>query len=234
MKKRMFLLFCFLWSLGCLCAMWLCIAYQMSMPDEIPEETQAAFVAQELNNISFPSIIPGTSLLLRGLYPYDGAFWEDGSGLQVTGVTALLVENVGEYGIDYARVIVGRGNNLLQFSIEMIPPGAQTVALEQGRTPYSDDIVVYCYGTQYLQLDGWDMPGITCEGADSGTLVLTNITKEPIEDLCIYFKDYLQGIYIGGAVNLCPVDEILPGETVLLSPDRYSTEGSKVLCVLSE
>lgn len=234
MNKRMILLFCFLWSIGCIGAMFLCVAYQMNVDDEVLQETQVTFVAQELSNVSFPSLIPGTSLLIRGLYPYDGAFWEDGSGVQVTGVTALLVENVGEYGVDHARVIVGRGNRLLQFDIEMIPPGAQTVALEQGRALYSDDFVRYCYGTQYLELEGWDLPGVTCEGVGSGTLVVTNTTNEPHRQVSIFYKDHMQGMYIGGAVNSYSVDEILPDETIVLSPERYSTEGSKVLCILSE
>lgn len=234
MNRRMIVLFCFLWSVGCIGAMCLCVGCRQGVEHNAVQETQIVFTAQELSKVSLPYMIPGTSLLLRGIYPYDGAFWEDGSGREVIGVTALLLENIGEYGIDRARVIVSQGKDLLKFNVSKIPPGAEIVVLEQGRAPFTTDVVHFCYGTQYLQLEGWDLSAVAFNDTGMGTLSLTNTTDAPLRNLCLFYKDYLQGMYIGGVANSYTVEEILPGEAISISPQRYAAGGSKILCILTE
>ena len=50
----------------------------------------------------FPYQIPNTSLVIQKVRSYDGVFIEDGSDKTVSGISAIVVENVGDEYIEYA------------------------------------------------------------------------------------------------------------------------------------
>lgn len=234
MGRRMIVLFCFIWGIGFLTLLYILVNADLNADLNLPDESVIAFAPAEQKEITFPTPLQGTDLIVKGIYPYDGLYWEDGSGCVVTGVAAILVENAGSYGIEKANIVVGQGDRLLRFDGTTIPPGAQVVILERNKSGFSRDMVKYCFGSQRLQLEGWDLSVVNWESPDIGTLCLTNSTDSPICGLHLMYKDYLQGMYIGGATNSYYIEKLLPGETIHIAPKRFAGGVSKILCILTD
>lgn len=234
MGRRMIVLFCFIWGIGCITLLCILANADLDSDYSLPDESAIVFAPAEQKEITFPVPLQGTDLIVRGIYPYDGAFWEDGSGCLVTGVAAILVENAGSYGIEKANIVVGQGDRLLKFDCTTIPPGAQVVILERNKSGFSRDRVKYCFGSQRLQLEGWDLSVVSWESPDIATLCLTNVTDSPIYGVELLYKDHLQGMYVGGATNSYYIEELLPGETIQITPKRFAGGVSKILCILTD
>jgi len=232
MYRRLIVLTGGLWFLGIGLFVIVCLQ-QSNEVTQTPAYIVTGIVSEH-TAVNFPCRIPGTDLTALGLFPYDGPFWEDGSGREVVGVTALLLENTGNYGIESANIVFCQGERLLKFAVDTIPPGARVVVPEQGRAVFSEEGLDYCYGTQWLQLDGWDLSSLEMSSPTIGTLEVKNITNKKIEEMQLLYKDYLQGMYVGGTTNYCTISEIEPGETVVITPDRFAAVSSKVLCVLTK
>ncbi len=191
-------------------------------------------VTDSLTAIQFPYKLENTDILIKGLYPYDGPYWEDGSGAEVTGVAALLVENVGSFGIDKARITVCQGKRLLRFNLKTVPPGATVAVLEENMAGFGQEGILYCFGSGALQLQGWDMSDFNFENIGLDELCIKNISDKRLTNIRLFYNDYLQGMYIGGAPYKYIIDELQPGEEVTISPDRYACGISRILCIQTE
>ena len=204
--------------------------------DEISfvESLEETLAVPAKEHISFPFLLESTDLVVKGICAYDGPFWEDGSGQEVTGVTALLLENTGSYGMDRVWVVMQQGNRLLRFTANTIPPGATVAVLESDKAVFQKQDIDICYGWHRLQLDGWKHEEILLREIDMGTISLQNTTDETIRNIRLLYKDSLQGMYIGGVTNMHTVKELLPGEIIAVDPERYARGNSKIICVLTD
>ena len=66
-----------------------------------------------------------------------------------------------------------------------------------------------------------------------GTLVVTNISQEPVENVRIYYKAWLSppDVYMGGKSYVITIPALQPGQTEFLYPDHYACGFSKVVSV---
>jgi hypothetical protein len=140
MNRRLIVLLCILWGIGC-CA-FVCV--YAAVPNESKGDTlpqyEISFTMPELSAVSLPHRLPGTDLLIRDIYSHEST-------------TAILVKNIGPYGIESARIVVCQGSRLLKFTAVKILPGADVIVLEEQGTEYYHEPIGYCYGSQRICLD---------------------------------------------------------------------------------
>ena len=189
----------------------------------------------QYNEITLPVTIPGTTLLAEQLSAYEGPFLEDGAGQEGVDIAALHIYNAGEQEVQNACITLQMDIGNYVFYGEHIPSGATVVLLEMRASPYQKSIIKNCTGWQATS-DKAQQDGVLITDKDNGTLIVTNITNNTLKNLRLYYKSWLSppGVYMGGITYSVTIEQLLPGQTEMLCPDRYATGYSKVVSVVTE
>lgn len=217
--KRILLLFTGL--LGGITVLCLLVQYGSAQQRIAPKEME------------FPIAVPGTTLVMHELVLYEGGYLEDSKREHVENVAAILMENVGQAGIEHARVRLFWDGGYYVFEAEMLPGNSSVIALEKNKQEYMLRPWTGCDGMQKTAEGTWWIEGVQLENVGACKLRLTNISDHEISDLQLFFKDkvYQQDILLGGSTHCVNVGDLLPGDTVLLSPYRFVWEYSQVVCI---
>ena len=173
-----------------------------------------------------------TNLVCRELACYDGPYLEDGTDREVTGITALVLENTGTVGVLKARIEVVHKGKKLYFEADRIPPESTVLVLEQSRAPYSGPEID---GGRCLTLLSGNFGcageiGIRDEGMD---LAVTNRTEEALCGIRLYYKQLVAGeeMYLGGVTYSAEIACLQPGETRRIVPYHYAAGYARVVAV---
>ena len=78
----------------------------------------------------FPYQIPNTSLVIQKVRSYDGVFIEDGSDRKVSGISAIVVENVGDEYIEYAKISMQCNEKQLVYELKLLEPKGVIIVQE--------------------------------------------------------------------------------------------------------
>ncbi len=211
--------------------------FTATSPEESTQPSQAPTVLpmDKQEGKTLPCSLKYTALVAQSLVNYEGPYWEDGTGEDVFGVAALLLENTGTIGIEYARVSVWQGSRELSFDATFIPPRSTVLILEENRQSYTSDPVTDCRCKTVVP-GHFDMQkrNVALEPAGLAGLQVTNISEESIDCLWIYYKHYEpdSDLCMGGLTYSITVRDLAPGQTVTLYPYRYAGRGSQVVAVV--
>ena len=186
----------------------------------------------EMRAIEFPCAIDGTSLTAMNFAVYDGPFYEDGSGEEVFGVTALVIRNNGEMLIKEGTVTLESEDGVRSFFFTYLPAGASVLVPEAGRVKEKPEAVIRCVGDVEL-CNAEELDFLKVAHVDPVTLTVTNTDDESHEDICLYYKDHdsPSGMYIGGQTQCVTIPKLLPGQTITISPYRYVDEYSRIIMI---
>ncbi len=192
------------------------------------ERSQPVFSLSE--GVSLPCAVEGTGLIARQLVMYEGPYLENGGDDPVTDITALILYNDSQQEIAQAEVIL-TGEEELTFFATNIMPGAQVLVLEKDADPWKERQIAECTG--WVSTGGAALPeeALDIEELDMGTLLVTNTTSELMEDIWLFYKNYLPEaeLYIGGITYITTVEALDPGQSIEVCPDRYAKGYSRVL-----
>lgn len=194
---------------------------------------QAAATAAQL--CSLPCAVTEEGLIAERLVRYDGAFLENGSGIEVTDAAALMLRNTGDIGISWAVVIIEQGERTLTFEATQIPPNSAVLVLEKEGQLYSSKPLSDCYGWALCETSGWQPEEyLDIAEADMGSLDITNCTDWPLHGICLYYKtEYADGLfYLGGITYEIRVGHLEAGQTLRIHPARYASGSSRILRIL--
>lgn len=186
----------------------------------------------EAQRLQWPLQVENTQLVALELAEYEGPFYEDDSGEEVAGVTALVVENRGGTAVYQGRVELLRGDRWLIFDFTWLPPGAKVLVPERGRTPFQPLPVTGC--------KGWctgiypEYSGAVTAQALSGGIRLVNHTTQTVAQVSVVYRtfDKESGMYIGGIACAVDMQKLPPGDVLLDCPYRYSPEDTRLVGVL--
>lgn len=184
--------------------------------------------------LSFPVLIPDTTLFAEEVVVYDGVFLENGSDKEVVGIAALRVMNFGSREIAKAQIELFAENMRLVFYGEHIPAGASVLLLEKNAQPYRQTHFAFCTGWQQYFLDDRTNEGyLSVEDRAMGTVAVTNITDTALENIHLFYKSWLSShdLYIGGITHSVYIPQLQPGATEYLYPPFYASGYSKVVSV---
>lgn len=172
----------------------------------------------------------GSGVKITGFISYTGAFMEDRTDEVVTDVLAIQITNSGEEYIQTMDVTLTADETQAQFSLSTLFPGETVIVLEKNRMAYSTAPKFDQAQTSAVAL--FDKhPGMCQEKLEiqclNGVINVKNISGEDItEDILIYYKNYVSGIYYGGITYRIRItgglkaDEIRQGTAAHYNPDN--------------
>lgn len=185
------------------------------------------------NKLSFPYLAENSSVVLRTVSAYEGPYLEDGTDDEVVNIASLQIYNSGAREIMDLHIELLWESGCYVFEGNHIPPNSTVLLLEKNRALYCDYDYLVCNVQQECSIifENDSLIEISDEGL--GTLVVRNLTNDRLLDVNIYYKSWLNppDIYIGGITYMVEIDQLLPQQKVLLTPDHYACGYNKVVTV---
>ncbi|MDO4814972.1 MAG: hypothetical protein Q4A83_00010 [Bacillota bacterium] len=204
-----------------------------------PGNSSRGNAAAEPEEISFEDIEIDASTNGISVVSADnilGMYVEDGSNEVIDGIFTVTFKNTAEQTLQYAKLILTIGEEDYTFELSTIPAGETVRAMESNRKSYvpsEGDITL----TQENIVWFYEEPTM-CENAveiistDNG-IVVKNISNATITaPLYVYYKNYEDGIYIGGITYRAGTQQDLAaGESTVLSAKHFDSEASRLMFV---
>ena len=178
----------------------------------------------------------GDGVEIVGLISYTGAFMEDRTDEVVTDVLGILVKNTGDEYIQTMDITLTAGETQAQFSLSTLFPGDTIVVLEKNRMAYSTAPVFEQASTSAVARFA-EHPGMCEQQLEiqclNGVINITNISQQDIAgDICIYYKNYVDGLYYGGITYRIRIEGGLPaGRIHQGTAAHFSPQNSTVVFV---
>ena len=202
-------------------------------PNQVPEETNET-QNNTSNILSFPYAIPGSDLVIEQVNSYDGLFFEDGSDREVSNVTAIVLANKGNSCMEYVNITMKCGDTRLRFVGSTLDAGAKMIILEADAKTFQNGAYSDC-AAEISSMDKLVMSSaqIYVEENGKGGLLVTNLTKEDIPCVRIFYKYYMDDVevYVGGITYTAKLVELKAGKSIVVTPSHYYAGFSKVLMV---
>ena len=185
-------------------------------------------------SIAFPYTIPGTALVIQSVRSYDGVFLEDGSNRDVTGISAMVLVNNGQSGIEYAEITLNQGNTVLRYKATSIPAGATLVVQEATAAKHVNSKYTAC-SANVAEASTFELSEtmVKVEEIENGTLLVTNLTDETISRVRVFYKFAFEKgkIYVGGITYTAELTALEPGQSARLSASHFAAGSSEVIMV---
>ena len=186
------------------------------------------------DSVSFPYAIPGTNLVIQSVRSYDGVFLEDGSNREVTGISAMVLQNSGKTAVEYAQITLNQGNSELNYKAVCIPAGATVVIQESNASQYLDSKYTSC-SANVAEIATLEMSEtlVKIEEVENGTLLVTNLTDSAIPCVRVFYKFAFEkgSIYVGGITYTAELEGLEPGQSQKLTANHFAAGSSEVVMV---
>lgn len=191
-------------------------------------------VEQKKETITFPYSVPNSNLVVQKITSYDGIFLEDGSDSEITGVTAIVLQNTGVTAIEYAKIALKNDEYTMMFEASDIDAGAAVVVQEMSQTLYQQNTYTECVAdvAEINELDKSVDEIDVKENAD-GSLRVSNLTGEVIPCVRLFYKFYMEeeNTYVGGITYTARLIDLEAGSSQTITPSHYLAGYSKVVMV---
>lgn len=193
--------------------------------------TESATVPTEPQGVDL-----GSGIVITDYIRYSGPFLEDRTDEAVSDVLAIRVTNTGEEYIQTMDIVLSDGETKARFSLSTLFPGETVIVPEANRMPFTDVPEFTKAATESVALfDGHpgmctDRIAIQCL---DGVMNITNISGEDItEDIFVYYKNYIDGVYCGGITyRLRLTGGLKAGEIRQGSAAHFDRENSRIVFV---
>ena len=186
--------------------------------------------------ISFPCQIPGYDMTIAKLAPYSGMFVEDGTNAHIENVAMLLVENNGDYPVEYTQIRVMCGQEELLFDISALPAGEKMVVQEKTGKTISESKATSA-SALVVRRAKMEMSEGKVQVVDNGdnTITVKNLTNENIPTVRVFYKYYMEdeNLFVGGIAFTVRISRLGAGASVTVQPAHYTSQTSRVVMVLT-
>lgn len=184
--------------------------------------------------LSLPYNIPGTTLVVQRVANYSGIYLEDASNSEVTDVAMMLLYNSGSEPVELAQLTLVYDDKTLQFKASAIPAGGRVAVQEIDRKSCAVGDLTKCT-VDLATMPFMEMSTELVKIEDNGnnSLTVTNLTEQDIVTVRIFYKYYLaeENAYIGGIAFSAKLSNLKAGESVVVAPRHYSSDGSQIVMV---
>ncbi len=223
---------------ACVLALAVLLLFMFRMESGNDPELPQAATQQTDSTGTAGSVLPGTqdicdlgdNIRIDGFIPYTGAFMEDRTDEVVTDVLGIRVTNAGDKYIQTMDITLTAGETQAEFSLSSLFPGETVVVLEKNRMAYSTAPEFDQVRTDAVALFE-SHPGMCEDKLEiqclNGVINVTNISGADItEDILIYYKNYVSGMYYGGITYRLRIQgglkagEIRQGSAAHFNPDN--------------
>lgn len=185
-------------------------------------------------NISFPYAIPNTTLEIVTINSYDGIYVEDGSDIEIAGVSAIILKNTGKQCIDFTKIqMIGSKTNL-EFVASGIEAGATVAVMESGKAPavaqdYQHITAEVALTDRFERSEGI----VEVKETEKGGLEITNVSGKDIPCVRVFYKFYMEEaqMYVGGITYTAKITDLKADTSINVAPSHYAQGGSRVVMV---
>lgn len=207
-----------------------------SAQNPIQTQTQLPYSPEETEpeKIAFPYMVPNTTLEILSVNSYDGIYVEDGSDIEITGVSAIMLKNTGDQCVDFAKIQMKGSKTDLEFVASGIEVGATVAVMESGKAPavdqdYEQITAEVALTDTFEQSDGI----VDVTETEEGSLDIANISGKDIPCVRIFYKFYMEDeqMYIGGITYTAKITDLKAGTSVNVAPSHYAPGGSRIVMV---
>lgn len=184
--------------------------------------------------ITLPYVVPGSSLVIQKVAPYEGAYLEDGTDATVSNVAMALLYNAGSEAVEYSKITMKYDDKTLQFEASAIPAGGVVVAQAVDRSSCATGDLLECTA-DVATLPTLDKAEDKIKIEDNGnnSLTVTNLTDKDIVTVRIFYKYYMEDThaYVGGITYTAKISNLKANESIVITPSHYASGASKVMMV---
>ena len=184
--------------------------------------------------LTLPYVIPGSSIVIQRVAPYNGIYLEDGSDASVTGVAMVLLYNAGSEAVEYSKISMKYDDKTLSFEASAIPAGGIVVAQELSRNSCASGDLLECTAdVASLAALGKAEDQIKIEDNGNNSITVTNLTDKDITTVRIFYKYYMEdtNAYVGGITYTAKISNLKANESIVITPSHYASSGSTVVMV---
>lgn len=181
--------------------------------------------------VALPCAVGQTGLVAVGIGRYEGIFPEDGSQVPVVDAAALVIKNDSGVHLERGAVLLETESGQYVFEFYALPPGERVFVVEASRKPYITGAVLSCDGWAAEEEEPDYRNFLEIRESGPGILRVTNTAENLLPQLELIYKTYdeASGVYIGGICYRVQLQPLRPGESHVLTPDRYTSGSSRIV-----
>lgn len=177
---------------------------EVSTPDETGArlgKIQGYLQKNFLSEHTLPQVAGDSCVTILSVGEYTGAFVEDGTDLEVSGVAAVVIQNTGDKPIQHGTVSLGSGEEkLYTFSISTLPAGSCSLVLDTEKKLLDSSKTVTSFVADVTECEAFETNSDKIKiTAKDGLLKLTNLTDSDFRGVYVRYKNFTAGnVYYGG------------------------------------
>lgn len=186
------------------------------------------------NSITLPYTVSDTHLKITAMGGYTGEFVEDSTDLPVSGVFAIVVQNISSAALKSAKIVMtDSSGNTYSFKLSTLPAGTSALVMEGEQSLYSPDIELVSVEASEVYLDTLSLNEDKIKlSFDGQYLLLKNISDTDLTAVYVRFKNFASGnIYLGGITYSAAFDNVKAGEEYAYNTMHLSLDHSEILMV---
>ena len=183
--------------------------------------------------LEFPHTLPGSGLVMEAQRPYNGPYWEDGSGQVVEGVAGVELYNPSDRMVDFLSVVLDCEGKKLYFFVYQLPPNSRCLVLEKARQPLGDSSVLDCRELGF-RWNYQELSRIQLDYLGLGTqLTVINRDARRQDHVTVWYKRYVKegDYYLGGIAYSAHMFFLQPQERRTITPEFYEAGNVKIVAI---
>ena len=208
------------------------LAIVLIMKEDKPEEVNPKEIAVE--SIEVDASTGGISVV--SIDSIAGMYVEDGTDEVLSDILAVTFRNDTDVTLQYANLILTVGDEDYTFELTTVPADATVRVMEADRKTLSSTKGDVTLSQENI---AWFLEEPTLGENDlkitptNGAIIVENISGKTIAaPIYVYYKNYVDGVYVGGITYRSGTkEELKPGAEVALSAGHFDTEASQIMFV---
>lgn len=169
------------------------------------------------------------------MFAYTGAYPEDGSDEEVSGIAALSFTNKTGNFYQTLTIVVSDGENEYEFFITSLKPGAHITVLERSKAPFAGEetsVTVTVKESSFFAVLPEMYPDTFAVQVLNGVMNLQNISERDISgDVYVYYKNKNADGYFGGITYRVNFGALAAGELAQRGSSHLSADNSEILFI---
>lgn len=212
--------------------------------NEIPVKKQDDITKEVITDGNFPIVTDNKLFKIHSMQKYSGYFIEDGSNIATENALAMIVENISDRDIYYARIEMDsdKTENNAVFEMSFIPAGEKVFVQERKNRKYNPDEkfkFVSCgasemnYNEFTQQFDRMIDTGYA-RRPESNCIVIYNKTDKAVSGQ-VFYKQKKDGMLYGGKTFKVSIPSpIQPDNSMYISVYHYNQNSVVVAAKLNK
>lgn len=165
-----------------------------------------------------------------------GMYVEDGSNEVLPDILTITLRNDTDVTLQYAKLILAVDEDEYSFEVSTVPAGATVRAMEMNRKPSissKGDAVLRLENVAWFPDEPSMYENVFSITPRNGAIIVQNVSDSTVNaPLYVYYKNFTDGVYIGGITYRAGTQEPLePGQTVVLSAKHFDPETARLMFV---